>query len=131
LVGVSVQVESVPLEHLVREPERAAVQVVAEHDVIARVAQVQHGVRRGQPTSERERVLAAFQRCQAALQRIPRGVARARIFESLVLSRPLLRIRRGQVDGRHHGAGGRVGPLPRVDGERLETIGVSSRHGAQ
>ena len=119
------------LEHLVRQPERAAVEIVTEDGVVACIQQVQDRIGRGKPAGEGERVLAAFQRGQAALQGIARRVARARVFESLVLARPLLRIRRGQVDGRHHRAGGRVGPLPGVNGERLEAIRFASRHGGE
>jgi hypothetical protein len=121
----------VSLEDLVGEPEGPAVQVVAEHHVIAGVAQVQDGVGRRQSAGEGEGVLAAFQRRQATLQGVPGGVPRAGVLEALVFSRPLLRIRRGEVDRCHDRAGGRVGPLPGVDGERLEMIAVAGGHGAQ
>ena len=96
--------------------------------MIAGVAEVEHGIGRGEARGEGERVLAALERGEASLQGVAGRVAGARVFEALVLSRPLLRVRRGEVDRRHHSAGGRVGVLPRVDGERLEAV---FRHGAE
>ena len=114
--------DSEPLEHLVGEPEGSAVEIVAEHDVIARGEQMQDRIRRRQSAGEGEGVLAVLQRRQAALQRIARRIPRARVLEALVLARTRLRVRRSQVHRRHHGAGGRVGVLARMDRERLEVI---------
>src|SRR5947207_2183930 len=73
-------------------------------------------------SGEGEGVLAVLQRRQAALQRIARRVPRARVLEPFVLARTRLRVRRSQVYRRHHGAGGGVGVLARMDRERLEVI---------
>src|SRR5438067_6040591 len=110
------------LEYLVGEPEGPAVEIVAEHDVIARGEQMQDGIRSRQSAGEGEGVLAVLQPRQAALQRIARRVPRARVLEPFVLARTRLRVRRSQVYRRHHGAGGGVGVLARMDRERLEVI---------
>src|SRR5439155_14522479 len=81
-----------PLEHLVREAERPAVQVVTEHHVIARRQQMQDGVRRRQAAGEGETVLSTLQRGEAALERVARWIARARVLEALVLAGAGLRV---------------------------------------
>lgn len=50
-----------------------------------------------------------------------RGIPGSAVFEALVLTHARLAKRRCLMDRRDNGAGGRVGRLPGVDGERLET----------
>ena len=70
------------LEDLVGDAEGPPVEVVAEDDVIAGVAEVEDGVGRRQSRGERQRVLAAFERGEASLQGIAGRIAGARIFEA-------------------------------------------------
>src|SRR5437660_1377809 len=49
------------------------------------------------------------------------GVVGARVLETASASDLILRVRGGQVDGRDHSAGVRVGPLTRMHGARRET----------
>ena len=98
--------------------------------MVARAAQMEDCVGRRQAAGEGERVLAALERGEAPLQGVAGRVARARVLETLVFARTLLHVGGGQVHGRHHRAGGRVGPLAGVDGEGLEAVGRAGAHGA-
>ena len=104
-------------EHLVDQPERAAVRVVRDHDVVARRQQhAQQDVGGAHPRPERDGVPPAFQRGEALLQRGAGGVGATRVL----VARPgaahaVLRVRGRRVDREDHRAGGRVGCLARVD----------------
>src|SRR5688572_4656781 len=103
------------LAHLLEDEIAAAVEVVHGDDVRARVEELQHGADRRHAGGEGEAGFAAFQLRDAGLERIARGIARARVVEALVLARARLRVGGGGVDRRHHRAGLRIRPLPGVD----------------
>src|SRR5690606_7773453 len=107
-------------EHLVDQPERAAVRVVAEHDVPTHRHLPQHRVARREAARERHAVARPLQRRDARFERGARRVARARVLVALVLADGTLRERRRQRDGRDDRAGGGIRWLPDVDGPGLE-----------
>ena len=72
--------------HLVEDAERAAVDVVADEDVVAALEHQQDGHRRRAAAAERHAVLAALERREAPSERRARGVARARVVEAGPLS---------------------------------------------
>ena len=76
---------------------------------------------RGHPGRECEAPPAAFERGQAGLECRSRGIARAGVLITLVLSHGFLRERRGLEDGDDDRTGGGLGVLPGVDGERFES----------
>ena len=69
-------------------------------------------------------MFAALEPGEAILERVARGIARARILEALVYARARLRERARQDDRRHDGAGGWIGVLAGVNGECLYFHGV-------
>ena len=71
---------------------------------------------------ERERLRAAFEVGNAALQRPSRRVVRTAVVEAFVHARALLHEGRGRVDRRHDRAGRRVGRLAGVDGARADAM---------
>ena len=113
-------------EHLVDQPERAAVGVVREHDVVAGGQEhPQQHVAGPHPGAERVGVPAALEGGEALLQRGAGGVGAARV---LVATGPqpahaVLGEGGRQVQRCDHRAGGRVGLLPGVDGPGGEALG--------
>src|SRR5205807_7780014 len=95
---------------------RAAVYVVAAHDVVARGEQLQHAIHGGESRREGKTVAPAFERGDVALERFARRVARAGVFVTLVPPQSVLDIRGRLIDRRHHGAGEGVGDFPGVHG---------------
>ena len=106
--------------HLRDEPERAAVRVVRDDDVIAGPQQPQHRVLGREAAREREPVRRALERGEARLVRAARRVVAARVLEAAVLADLVLRERRREADRRDDRAGHRIGRLPGVDRAGLE-----------
>ena len=112
-----------PLLHdLVEDAERASVDVVtAEHVVAGLQAEQDRGGRRAS-AAERDAVLGAFERGEAALERGARRVAGARVVVLVVFAGRLLGEGARQDDGRHDGAVDRVRMLTRMNTERFEAM---------
>jgi hypothetical protein len=65
-------------QHLVEQPERAAISVVRDQDVISRLADgTEQAVRRSHARREHQAARTALQRDQALLERAPGGVVGA------------------------------------------------------
>ena len=79
-------------EHAAEEPERAAVRVVADYDVLARLYELERRVNRGHSTRKGVTEARALQSRDVALDGEPRRVLSARVLESLVLAEALLRV---------------------------------------
>ena len=81
------EAQAVARENAFEEPVRAAVEIVADDDVVARRKQVEHG-RRSRPCRSRKRaaVSRALERSQLTFEREPRRVDRAAVVEALVLA---------------------------------------------
>ena len=112
-----------PGPHVRHLAVRAAVHVLPRDDVVPGREQLQHRVDRGEARAEGEAVAAAFERRDVPLQRLAGRVARAGVLVSLVPAEAVLHVGGGLIDGRHHGAGERVGDLAGVDGPGGETAG--------
>ena len=108
----------------VDQPVRAAVDVVAEHDVVAGLQhRAQQRVLGREPRGERERALAALERGELRLERGAGRVAGAAVL--VAAAQPadaVLHERRGLVDRRDDRAGRRVELLAGVDGARGEAV---------
>ena len=83
-------------------------------------ASAQHGVLAGEAAGEGEPALPALERGDALLERGAGGVGRPGVLVALVPTDAVLGVRRGLVDRDDDCAGGRVGVLAGVDGQRLE-----------
>ncbi len=97
--------------------KRAAVEVVHRDDVVARSRAVRAASR--SPPCPEAKAKPRVPPSRSAMQRSyahARRVLRARVLVALVHAGALLRVSRGRVDRRHHGAGRRVRRLPAVDG---------------
>ena len=111
-------------EDLVHLAERAAVDVIREHDMIARAQLVQHAVHRGEAARECEPDSAPFECREIVLERLPRGILAACVVVAVLENtRRFLHERAGHVDRSHDRAGGRVGLLAGVDAVGTETVG--------
>ena len=78
---------------------------------------------RAEAGGESESELGRLERGEALLERRPRRVPDPGVVVALVNSDRLLCKGGGLVDGRRHGAGGRVGLLAGMDRPRLEVHG--------
>ena len=110
-------------EDLVDEPERAAVGVVRDDEVVAGAHQhAQEDVARSHTRAERPAVPAALERGQAFLQRGAGGVRAARVLVPARARAADAVLDEGgrQVQGGDHRARGGVGVLPGVDRVRGE-----------
>ena len=114
--------------HLVQQAEGAAVDVVAQHHVVAAGELLEDGLYRRHAGAEGHAVGAAFERSQVGLHRIAGGVAHAGVVEALVEAQPFLDVSAGEIDGRHDGPVGGIRRLAGVDAERVEAAFVV--HGA-
>jgi hypothetical protein len=116
----------------VEEAERAAVHVLAAHDVVARFEQLHDRVDAAGAAGEREAVATALERGDVALQRLARRIFAARVLVPLVLAERVLHIRRRQINRRHDRAGERLRALAGVDRPRreagVEVFVVDARH---
>jgi hypothetical protein len=118
-------------QHLVDQPERAAVGVVRDEDVVAGAQHRAEGrVGRAHAGREGAGVPAALQRGEALLQGRPGRVAGAGVLvPAPQAADAVLRVGGGRVDGRDHRAGGRVGFLTCVDCPGREAVvGGAVRH---
>ena len=102
-------------QHPAEEAVRAAVHVLAGHDVIARLQHAEDGVGGGHAGGEAVAVLAALERGQVRFQRGARRVLRPRVLVALVPSELRLHVGRGLVDRDGDGAGLRLRLLAGVD----------------
>ncbi len=100
-----------PLE----QAARAAVEIVDRDDMRAVVEAFERGCDGRQAGSEGERRAAAFEVGDAALERHAGGIRGARVVEAFVHAGALLHEGGRGVDRHHHGAGGRIGRLARMD----------------
>ena len=92
------EVEPELAPHALEQPERAAVGVVADDEVVARLEPGQDGVDGRHARGEGERRGAGFDGREVALERHARRVLRAAVFEALVAGRgrPARRSRSGR-----------------------------------
>ena len=114
---------------LVEQPVGAAVRITRDDGVVAGHAQgAQDGVLRGQPGRERQPAPPALDRGQALLERGARGVGAAAVLVATAQpAHAVLLVGRRLEDRGYDGAGGRIGLLTGVDGERLEVHGHERR----
>ena len=128
------RVADAPLrEHLVDQPEGAAIGVVGDDDVIAGPQQrAQRTVGGGHAGGERPPERGLLHRGQRRLQRRAGRVAGAGVLEPAAQpTDAVLRERRTGVDRRVDGAGARVGPESGVDGlggQAPATLCCSAHH---
>jgi hypothetical protein len=103
---------------------RSAVDVVAHHDVVARLERcAQQGVLGREPGREAVGTVAALERREQFLQRRARRVATAGVLIAAAeAADAVLHERRGLVDRRHDGAGRGVEGLPGHDGAGREAV---------
>ena len=111
-------------------PERAAVDVVADDDLVARSCQLGDRRRDRRPRGERDPVRPALERSDRPLQAFARRVLRARVLVPAArLADAVLGVRAGLVDRRADRAGQLVGFGAGMDGQCVERgrsrIGVS------
>ena len=108
-------------QHLVEQPERAAVRVVGDDDV---VAGLEHRARsrRSPPCPTRTRTPALPPSIAAMLpfEREARRILRARVLVALVLAELVLHVGRRLVDRRDDGAGRGIGFLAGVQADGAE-----------
>ena len=110
-------------QHLCDQPERAAVRVAGQDQVVARAGTPPAAgcPRTARPLANAKPAGPALERGQRGLQRGARGVGAAAVL--VALAQPadaVLLVRRGRVDRDGHRPGARVGLLPGVDGQRVE-----------
>ena len=109
---------------LVGQAPRAAVDVVAHEQPVARIEQEADALGRRQARREREPVGAVLERRDRLLERGARRVAGAPVLVAAAQPADAVLLERGaHLDGGHHRAGLRVGLGARVDGEGLESVG--------
>ena len=96
--------DSHPRPDMSHLPMRAAVHVLAAHDVIAGRQQLHHGVERREPRAEGESMMTTFECRDVAFECLARRITRARVLVALVAPQPILHVRRGLIDRLHHGA---------------------------
>ena len=116
------------LQHLVEQPERAAIRVVGHDDVVA--GRQLAGDRGDGGHAGRERKAA---RPPSMAARLPSsalrvGILRARVLVALVPAELRLHVGGGLVDRRDDGAGRGVGLLPGVDADRAESSAAGQFH---
>src|SRR5438132_457494 len=93
-----------PEEFWMRAVRPGVSSVLATHDVIAGRQQPHHGVERREPRAEGESMATTFECRDVALECLARRIPRAGILVALVAPEPVLHVRRGLIDGLHHGA---------------------------
>ena len=104
-----------------RDSVRAAVHVVADDDLLARIGQLGDGGGRRGPRREREPVAAALELGDRPLEPFAGGVLRAGVLVAPArLADRVLLVGRCLVDRRRDGAGQLVGLGAGVDGQRIE-----------
>ena len=113
--------ELVAPQHLVEQPEGAAVGVVGDDHVVARLEHRRDRADRGHARGEGEPFLAGLDRCEVALERHPRRVLRPGILVALVFTQRLLDVGRGLVDRRDDRTGRGVRLLAGVEANGAET----------
>ncbi len=113
------------LPNFVEDAKGAAVQIIGADDVIAGAAGVHHRVGGSKTRGKTQAVLATFEAGNAVFKGEACRIVSARVFKALMLARTTLRKGRGQVDGRHHRAGRRIGRLSSVNGPRSEAAFVA------
>ncbi len=87
--------------HSLEQAKRAAVKIVACHDVAAAVERVEHGRHRRKSRGKRKRARAALEVRDATLEGAARRIDRARVVVAFVPARTFLHVSRGLVN-RHH-----------------------------
>jgi hypothetical protein len=113
-----------PRQHLVEEPERAAVGVLRDDDVVARLEQRADGADRRHARGKREPRLAALDGRDVALEREARRILRARVLVALVHAELVLHVGRCLIDRRDDGAGRRIRFLTCVQADGAEARGL-------
>ena len=103
------------LAHVLEQPVAAPVQIVHGDDVRARIQKLEQRGARGHAGGKREPCGTAFEVRHRRLQRVARGVARARVLVALVHAGTGLHVSGGRIDRRHHRSGQRVGVLAAMD----------------
>jgi hypothetical protein len=116
-------------EHLGEEPVGAAIEVVTGHHMVTRAQQVEDGIGGRAARGKGDAMLAILDRSDAGLERVTGRVLRPRILVALVDAGARLHVGRGLEDGRHDGAGRRIGLLPGMDGECVFVHGQSCGFG--
>ena len=130
LRGVDIgEVEAELAAHLLEQPERAAVGVVADQHVIAGLEPRQQRVDRRHARRKRKRRGARFDRRDVALERHARRVLRAAVFEAgMRLAEAVLHVGRGLIDRRDDRARRGIGLLSGVNANRAEARVVFEFH---
>src|ERR1700736_3345362 len=105
------------------QAERPTVDVIASHNVVARVEQMEQRVFSGHAARESQTKASAVERCQARLERRARWVGRARIVEALVHPDLALGVRAGLINRHDDRARGRVRRLAYVNCPGRKTLG--------
>ncbi len=114
--------DAVAFVHARNQAERAAVGVVRDDHVIARVECAQYRVLGREATRKRESVARTFERRDARFQRGARGVAAARVLVAAVLPTASWAKVVGETDRRDDRTRMRLGILARVDRAGLEPV---------
>jgi hypothetical protein len=129
LVGVHVGERQLVLrQHLVEQPERAAVCVVGDDHVIAGLQHGRDGADRRHPRRERIGGLAVLDCGDVTLERRARRVLRPRVLVALVAAELFLNVGRRLVDRHDDRPRRRVGILAGVDADCREPGAIGQLH---
>ncbi len=110
------------LADVLQDPVAPTVEIVHRDDMRAGVEQLQDRGRGRHAGGESESRRAAFEIGHRRLERIPCGVASARVIVALVNTRARLHVGGGGVDGGHDGPRERVRLLAAVDDAGAEPV---------
>ena len=110
-----------PRQHLVEQPEGAAVDVLRDDDVVAGLEHRGDRADRRHARGKREPRLAALDRRDVALEREARRILRARVLVALVHAELVLHVGRCLIDRRDDGAGRRIRLLSGVQADGAES----------
>ena len=122
------ELELIPGQDLVEQPEGAPVGVGGHHDVVARLQQRRDRADRRHARGEREPGLAVLDGGDVPFERKPRRVLGPRVLVALVPAELVLDVGRGLEQRRDDGAGRRIGLLARVNADGREVGGVGELH---
>ena len=114
------ELERIPSQHALEQPERPAIGVVGDDDVIAGLEKGGNRGDSGHAGGEREGAAARLDGGEVGFERRPRRVLRPRVLVAFVLAKRVLDVGRGLKDRRDDGAGRRVGLLSGMNAQRRE-----------
>ena len=109
----------------------APVEVVAAEDFVTGLEELEYGIHGGEAAAVAEAVLSTFEGGETCLEGVAGWVLGAGVFVAFMLTWCGLHVRGGLEDGRHDGAGGRVGGDAGVYGAGAEAVIFVFTHGTK